>query len=418
MTPTHWWDGQVIGQETSLPPLYTGWEWPQGCCPYYRTAYKKYSKTFVVTNAELETPMMDSWRNTNDSFSSSSPPPRPPVSHGVIYRPILEECERELAKNTAPPGNHLLPAFYQTVVSLVKQQQQQQQQDQQEPPIEDDDFRLVFRTFGSDLEDVARRVTELAQGHHPEYPGFVCSRLELSNDRLFQGRWKKSAGRVTPRGGVEQDTGHEKEEEEEGKNGPLDESASSSGSSDSCASYYYELWDIKETKVLASGDEAILEFLKQFPVCGIRDDYSFWAKNHWNPLAGKPVWVPSYERGRVTTAITTTTTTDGNNDITNEDNNKDERINNDGVYDHHLFFDDNIHNLAHDGIVCVRRQESHGSSYHSLDGATANQHMHGVHMVRVPTIEPVLNPGWYLGQIGKARDRLQERLRKARTDEV
>jgi hypothetical protein len=121
------------------------------------------------------------------------------------------------------------------------------------------------------------------------------------------------------------------------------------------------------------------------------------------------VWVPSYA-----TALTTTTNTDGTSNISNIDTEEDS-YSHPGIYDHHLIFDDNIHNLAHDGIVCVRKQESHGSSYLTLDGATVNQHMHGVHMIRVPTIEPVLNTGWFLEQIDNARERLQERLRKTRT---
>lgn len=33
-----------------------------------------------------------------------------------------------------------------------------------------------------------------------------------------------------------------------------------------------------------------------------------------------------------------------------------------------------------------------------------------VHLIRVPTVEPVLNPNWYVEQIDQAKKRLQQRL--------
>lgn len=129
--PTHWWDGQPIGKETSLPPLYTGWKWPPNCCPYYRTAYKKRSKRFV------------------DKYD------------GRIYKPVLEACEEALAKNRA--DNHILPAFYHTLEQLILRKEES--------------FQIVFRTFGSDIEDIAKIVTDFAQGKHPDYPHVKCPAL-------------------------------------------------------------------------------------------------------------------------------------------------------------------------------------------------------------------------------------------------
>jgi len=364
--PTHWWDGQVIGEETSLPPLYTGWDWPKGCLPYYRTAYKKYSKHFVQRILETKKDDDIQTKNNNDD----DPPLLP--SHGHIYHPILEECEYQLAKNGLV-GNYILPAFYYTLESLVYDPLEQSNSKSNNNRL-GDSVRLVFRTFGSDLAHIANIITEFAQGKHPKYPHIHCPQLELSPDRLFQGRWKS-----------------------------LPSSPSSSSSS-----YVYELWNTQETQVFASGDEEILKFLKSFSICGIRDDYHFWAANNWDPTAGKPVWVSRYDNG------------DNNNLDMDEQ-----------VYEHHLFFDDNIHNIDDDGIVCVRKQRedlnqnpkgddgSPGhSDYSTLKGSMANQQIHGVHMIRVPTIEPILNPGWYLQQIEKAQNKLQVRLREARDDKV
>ena len=46
-----------------------------------------------------------------------------------------------------------------------------------------------------------------------------------------------------------------------------------------------------------------------------------------------------------------------------------------------------------------------------MDGATMHDESQGVHLIRVPTIEPVLNTNWYIEQIIQAQSRLQARLR-------
>ena len=237
LEPSHWWDGQEMGKENSIPPLYTGWTWPENCCPYYRTKFKNLAKTFVERH------------------------------HGTIYRPILEKCEEELAKSSS---NNILPAFYHTLNHLICQQKTEQHP-----------FTLVFRTFGSDVREMAKLVTEFAQGKHPDYPDVNYPPLELFPDRLYQGRWEKMQNGL-----------------------PV-----------------YQLWNEDETKLVASGDAEILKLLEQVSVCGIRDDYPFWKDNGWNPMAGKPVWIPSYNV------------------------HQEKYI---GCYDHHLLFDDNIHNLRHD----------------------------------------------------------------------
>jgi hypothetical protein len=293
LQPTNWWDGQAIGSETTIPPLYTGWTWPEKCCPYYRTSYKSISKTFVE-------------------------------HHGSVYRPVLDQCEKALAASSSGSSHNILPALYHTMNNLIAKQQEQP-------------FTLVFRTFGTDLPDMAKAVTAFCQGKHPDYPDANHPQLCLSPDRLYQGRWHKTS------------------------DGEL-----------------YQLWDMEETKVVASGDEEILELLDSVPICGIRDDYDHWAANDWLPTAGKPVWVPQY-------------------------------TNNDTIYDHHILFDDNIHNLAHDGIACVRQQKADGS-FVTVDAKVMHELYQGLHLIRVPTVEPVLNPSWFVEQLEKARGRVARRL--------
>ena len=187
--------------------------------------------------------------------------------------------------------------------------------------------RFVFRTFGSDLPDVAQAVTAFVQGKHSDYPGFSHENLVLTQENLFRGRWAD--------------------------NGKL-----------------YQLWSYDETKVVASGDAEIMAFLEDKPICGIQDDYEFWAKNGWEPWAGKPVWVPA--------------------DPTTQ----------------HVLLDDNIHNLETDSIASVRQQETQGGLYRTLTGREIME-MQGLHLIRVPTVEPVLNKNWFVEQLDKAQLRFE-----------
>jgi len=93
------------------------------------------------------------------------------------------------------------------------------------------------------------------------------------------------------------------------------------------------------------------------------DDYQWWAKHGCTPENGKPLW------------------------LTQDDNST-----------HHIFFDDNIHNLAHDSIVAVRSRESEGSPFEAMSGSDTLL-QHGVHLVRVPTLGPLLNHNWFVEKI-------------------
>lgn len=317
--PTHWWDGQEIGKETSMPPLYTGWKWPENCCPYYRSAFKKYAKSFTQEG-----------------------------NHGQIYAPLLEACEDSLPrKYNIHSGNTILPAFYETLCHLIEDYQKSTEL--QRPP-----FTVIFRTFGSDISEIASVVTSFAKGEHPDYPDIKFPPLCLSEDRLYQGRWKEVEDKLV-----------------------------------------YQLWTSDESELVATGDAEILELLsgksdineKESPpiaIYGIRDDYPYWKARNYIPTSGKPIWVPHY---------------DGKEGGT--------------PYGHHLFFDDNIHNLPDDGIASIRKESKLGNvgemSFETVDGTKLTDYQ-GINLVRVPTIEPVLNPKWYIEQIEKARNRLQVQL--------
>jgi len=289
--PSRWWDGQVIGdaQDGEVPPpLYTGWNWPPGCCPYYRTAFKKRAKRFVDHK------------------------------DGKKYKKLYDELESRLMfpATTETKGlpdilSHLLPALFETIQTL---------QDRSQP------VRFVFRTFGSDLPDIANAITAFSRGKHPSYPKFIHPELELNT--IVRGRWNKD--------GV------------------------------------YQLWDYSLQTVLASGDAEIIEFLDSHLMCGIQDDYEYWAANGWEPWAGKPVWVPKW-----------------NDDV------------------HHVLFDDNIHNLEHDSIASVRLQQEEGRPYQTLSGKETME-MQGLYLIRVPTVEPILNTKWFVKKVDQAQQLFAE----------
>lgn len=287
IVPTHWWDGQPIGQTgDKIPPLYTGWLWPDGCCPYYRTAFKKRSTRFVLDD------------------------------HGKPYQTLYHEMQQRVAlsrpldESLPDIFSHMIPALFDSIQILTQRPQ----------PV-----RFVFRTFGTDLPEIADAVTAFSRGQHPEYPDFVHPQLELPRELLFQARWRDGT-------------------------------------------YYLLNYDDPEI-ILAAGDAEILEFLSSKHICGINDDYEFWAANGWEPWAGKPVWIPSSSSSS--------------------------RV------EHHILFDDNIHNLENDSIASVRRELSNGT-YHFLSGREI-QDMQGIHLIRVPTIEPIMNRKWFVEQVDEAQ---------------
>lgn len=315
MVPTHWWDGTPIDSNMVCPPpaLYTGWKWPKGCCPYYRTSYKTFAKAFSHNN-----------------------------QHGSNYRPVYEDIKARMEQQHSDDSKalpsvfqNILPAFFHTIYNMVHKNFANKS-----PPI-----TVVFRTFGTDLPGIAKAMTAFAQGKHPYFPDFVHPEYELPMDRLYNAKWVPIA---TSPGS---DTGKYKE------------------------AFQYQLFRQDDGSMVASGDEQVLKLLHDpsngYASFGVRDDYSMWKDHNWEPWAGKPVWTA--------------------------DNSK----------HHHLLLDDNIHNLPHDGIASVRQRHQSPSSeeltyYESLSGFEI-QAMHGVHLIRVPTIEPILNVDWFLQQIRKVQ---------------
>jgi len=283
--PTHWWDGTPIKNNgvapNRIPPLHIGWQWPDGCCPYYRTAFKKKSKTFVQHDGSL-------YQSTYNAIDTL-------LKHrGVCELPVL---------------NNMLPAFFETLEQLSRTDQKK---------------TIVLRTMGTDLPDIAQAVTAFAQGKHKDYPEFHDTNLILDTESLVKGRWLRNPNGTT----------------------------------------VYQLF--RGDELVAAGDQQVLDFIHSHTICGIQDDYPFWHSNGYEPWSGKPVW-------KLPNAL-------------------------------HVLLDDNIHNLEHDSIACVRQPDaSDPKKFESLTGQEIRQEQCR-HLIRVPTIAPILHSRWFLEMIDKAQE--------------
>jgi hypothetical protein len=315
LEPTHWWDGTPIQEEYEAdqtpPPLYTAWEWPEGCCPYYRTKFKRRSKDFVKHHGSI-------YKNIHDEMEERLTPHRCRGADEVLP-PIYAEI---------PVLSHLIPAIFETLKVLFSSE------DERSPTSS---ITIVFRTLGTDLPELAQAITAFALGRHPDYPDFYNEKLVMRQEDLMQGRWSMQ-----------------------------DEMESCNNLNRREHQHVYQLWK-NETQV-ASGDAEVVDFIHSHTICGIQDDYPFWKKNNHEPWAGKPVWI--LQRNY-----------------------------------HHLLFDDNIHNLLHDSIASVRREDSDGAFY-TLNGQEILDQQ-GLHLIRVPTIEPVLHPLWFLAQVKEAQEKFE-----------
>jgi hypothetical protein len=180
LEPTHWWNGMPIVDSTATndteddinnkkatrvpPPLYIGWEWPDGCCPYYRTAFKTKAKTFCDHD-------------------------------GAMYRPLLQQMDEILQlqdhdvmtqddddddDHLPPVLHHMIPAFFHTLQELMQRTSTGTTPQKK---------TIVFRTMGSDLHDIAAACNAFAQGKHPQYPNFCNDNLLLDDTSIVKGRW-------------------------------------------------------------------------------------------------------------------------------------------------------------------------------------------------------------------------------------
>lgn len=362
--PTHWMDGtpmdggdddadngdrDVIGWSN----MYTKWNWPEYCCPYYKTSYKKNAKVFTehphgkmfvgVKDAIRKKLLIDeeyNYDNINNNDDDLGGGIDERISHDGIH-------------------HFLLPAFFECLYRLLKDDEVNQQK-----------IRIVIRTFGSDLAAIADAINAFGEGKHPYFPNFRCSRLKLDRTLMYRGRWKKV-----------------KDSDRES------------------ISYQLTAWSDKDTdydtsvddlngEVVAFGDENVLDIIegrkRDSPcsdsiVCGIQDDYNFWHSHKYAPSAGKPVWIRSKNKdiqhiffddnihNSAEDSIVSVRQEEKSSQVDDLDNDIDPRQTSSTI---------NLRN----------------TNFRSLSGSEIIG-VQGRCLVRVPTVEPCLTQTWFLSQI-------------------
>jgi hypothetical protein len=378
-------------------PLYTGWTIPNNTCSYYKTKYKRHAKEFTLYHPQYR-PMYE-----------------------VLQSKLLSDCSDEVEEKGTTTGSvggggddddndnmfqHFIPAFFHTLMYYfpstttattttatatftdssttinIGSNKIIHSNDNISNAIDyDNSIRLprppkttlVLRTFGTDLPRVIRAISEFAKGNHPHFPYYSNQHLsfEDDDDLLFCGGWKKNRSN----------------DEKDG---------------DKTVELVYELQPMMTSSscprqhVCYSGDDEILNYLQSKSIVGIQDNYPFWDENDCAPWAGKPVWAR----------------TSGNQYDRRQQ-----------YKHHHILLDDNIHNDPNDGAGAVRISsalngvDNHDdtspttaptpttSQYTSLHGNEALE-MHGKHLIRVPTVRPIIEPDWFIRQIEDARWRI------------
>jgi hypothetical protein len=298
---------------------------------------------------------------------------------------------------------------------------------------------LVLRTFGTDLHRVANCVTEFARGRHPKFPNYRNRDLIFGEGDIMSGRWT----RAVETGRRRRTNGKNEDGYEYGEGG--DETKEGGG--EGGGTLVYELHHQSDDDVChrrCLGDDEILDYLESRTVVGIRDDYEFWRDNNQAPWSGKPVWSRRMAGG---------TSRGGEHDACGgggdggggsmeviggggDGGNRRRRRRRPMRHDHHhILLDDNIHNDPNDGIGAVRApilveetnefdhddcgEDDFGTrmttttistthstaSYVSLRGSDLLE-MHGKHLIRVPTLRPLLEDDWFVRRIEDARLRI------------
>lgn len=300
-------------------------------------------------------------------------------SPGRIYAQTFDEAARKLrwpasARTDTPlcrvddggaARHFLLPAALVAIAALARRGRE---------------FQLVVRTFGSDLDAVARALSAFARGDHPDFPlnelaergaadgsarraRVLIPEADLGPERCFVGRY-------TPAGGYSL--------------------APAPGAPPCSASALCDEGEIAELLARPGrlGDGA--GRARGEGALGVRDDYDHWLLHRCAPSAGKPLWLTA-DDGETT----------------------------------HLFLDDNIHDSEHDSIVAVRARPSalapgDGSAAPSAAGqfrplsGEATRALRGLALVPVPTLRAVLDERWMLAQIDACEAAVGRARRSAR----
>ena len=382
--PTQWRDGSPIvcggaaaasqasadsntkesasANECDAPDLYTGWEWPEGTVPFYRAGRR--AKMCAQTFTEAGNP-------------------------GEAYRPLFHKlekalrwpkgnmenkCDNELKRKSAEPpsklchdGVHhfLVPAFFRTICELANRGRP---------------FGVVIRTFGTDADRVVDALEAFAEGFHLDRFSPVVPEMSVAGNR------------ATP--------GCPQMETNVGDNVAY-QSSCWKGSYAKDGTFHLQSYGGTDTsscrRQSINDEDTIVRILYGIPgdiSCAVcTDDYDWWRNHGYKPSAGKPLWI---DYGCMS-----------NPELASRPPYLP------------IFFDDNIHNDPCDSIVAVRskalnRDDGGNMKYEPMSGKETLQQQ-GVHLVRVPTVEPILNQNWFLEQIDLCEAAWSARMTKLRS---
>ena len=373
-----WHDGSPLdpdlrAPDAPLPPLLTeAFADPPGCKRFYNVKALKgpFAKKFT---------------------EASSP--------GSIYRAKFESLRNSLkwpedvavdSRLCSEEGYyHIMPAFFQTLASLRTSGKP---------------FTVVLRTFGTDLPRVQQAINAFAEGAHPLHKGAVCPDLALPDSRMWRGRYGAADGGFTLipyeedsaldslREGVSIVT--ESPTSVHATRAPSDTSAIGANGNGNGAANGRDSAPLPSrgpSNVPTPRRESILDegaMLAELQgaydgpprVSAVQDDYSWWKGAGYAPSSGKPLWL-TYEPEAPCAW-------------------------------RHLFFDDNIHHDAKDSIVAVRARRRAGEPFKPVSGESTIK-LHATVLLKVPTVKPIMEPGWFLEQLDACGARY-EALRSGR----
>jgi hypothetical protein len=335
--PTHWGDGQPI-ESKHPPPLCTDFVCPEGTSSYYR--YNPMAKA------------------QSSRFTEQGQP-------GAQYRSLYNELETAVRwYPKGHPKNDSKPAFWDdddssssstgTETTTVPPPDPRLSHDGihhfllpaffhtiTELKRRNRSFTIVIRTFGTDMDDVVKALEAYSEGKHLPRFNPVVEEMATCKHNTWKGQYNREQGTF-------QLTKQE---------------ATPSGNGEDTVVLTHE----KDISRVFQGDGTV-------SCVACTDDYAWWKQHHYSPSAGKPLFVTRAEENM-----------------------------------HEIFFDDNIHNDPNDSIVAVRVRKEEGkegkdgeseSGWYPLNGHDTLS-MQGVHLVKVPTIAPVLNVNYFLEQIDK-----------------
>mmetsp|Transcript_29794 Transcript_29794/g.43934 ORF Transcript_29794/g.43934 Transcript_29794/m.43934 type:complete len:447 (+) Transcript_29794:124-1464(+) len=389
--PEVWLDGSPIDGEHP-PPLCTTWVWPEGTVPYYHAS--------------------DAARGQAKTFTEDGSP-------GAAYRPVFEKLKEALRWPNQKPGqdgeaalpdsrlcrdghHFLIPAFFKTICELANRGRS---------------FSIVIRTFGTDINDVAAALQAFSEGAHlSEFVPVVPEMSLMTSDHADGGEQTYTVWN----GSYDRDTGTFRLHQQGGES--------------------------------IDNENDLVELLhapqKNINCVACTDDYEWWKRHGYAPSAGKPVWLDYVERPYDILPIFF----DDNIHNDSEDSivavrSKVIRVQQKDIYragagktnggspgaessssKGSSFHRAKIRKVqqryldqAEDGKTsgCSNNDSassgsSNGSRFRPLSGAETLLE-HGIHLVKVPTIEPILNPMWFIEQIDKCEQAWRQRLATATT---